>query len=425
MATVYVAHHDRWQIDLVVKVPQPEILKNPEHRHRIVTEAEAWTALGMHPYIAYCYYVLPLNDVPLLVIEYLDGGNLRDWIADGRCADLRVGLDLAIQACHGLEHAHARGLIHRDIKPENILLATDGTLKITDFGIARVAEHPADTITPAGETVPAGRTMGGIGTYEYMAPEQFVSAHDVDARADLFALGVCLYEMLCGQRPYAIATGPWRDAPDPQTLRRDTTLPKMLCALLQLCVDWDPARRPASARDLRLALCGIYEEHFGQRSPWADLPKVSLEADGWNNRGMSYLSWDSKKKPSDVSPRRSRRTRPTWRRPSTKGSSNGAAERSMTSKCSADWISCVFPLHGSTAKRWPSPKQGSTRSGVTLMRLALPWSPTPAYTRRTSLEENARGLAFCKLLKGTRLTSLGLPSPLMDTEGCQRARMKP
>jgi serine/threonine protein kinase len=123
-------------MDLVVKVPKEDVLTDSEHARRI--EVEAWTELRLHPSIAYCYYVHPLDGVPLVVVEYLDGGNLQEWIAKGRCTDLKVGLDLAIQFCHGLEHAHSQGMIHRDIKPENVLLTREGTLKITDFGIVQV-----------------------------------------------------------------------------------------------------------------------------------------------------------------------------------------------------------------------------------------------------------------------------------------------
>jgi serine/threonine protein kinase len=291
MGTVYVCHHERWNIDLVVKAPHQEILSDPEHRHRIVTEAEAWTDLGMHPHIAYCYYVHPLAGVPLLVVEYVNGGNLRDWIAAGRCADLKVGLDLAIQFCHGLEHAHNRKLIHRDIKPENILLTQDGMLKITDFGIVRVGDVKGGLVaSEVRANGAAGQTVGGIGTYEYMAPEQFVSAHDVDERTDIFAFGVCLYEMLCGRRPYTpYAVGPRQEPPEPQALRGNDHLPARLCTLLKRCVDWEREQRSGSVAEVRKELGAIYEGLFQGPSPWAELPAVSLEAEGWNNRGVTYL----------------------------------------------------------------------------------------------------------------------------------------
>jgi serine/threonine protein kinase len=163
MATVYVCHHERWNLNLVVKVPKADVLADPANVHRITVEAEAWTDLGMHPHIAYCYYVHPLDGVPLPVIEYLDGGTLEDWISAGRGADLKAGLDLAIQFCHGLEHAHSRKLIHRDIKPANILLSSDGTLKITDFGIVRRERLEAGASAPlAQQTSVAGLTPAAV-----------------------------------------------------------------------------------------------------------------------------------------------------------------------------------------------------------------------------------------------------------------------
>jgi WD40 repeat protein/tRNA A-37 threonylcarbamoyl transferase component Bud32 len=288
MGTVYLARHEQWDLEVVLKVPNNEILADPENRHRITREAEVWTDLGLHPHIAYCYHVRFLGEIPVLVIEYLDGGNLRDWITEGRCADLKVGLDIAIQFCHALERAHAKGVVHRDIKPENVLLAQDGTLKLTDFGIARAA-RVGDLKAASSAAVVSGRTVGSIGTYEYMAPEQFESAHEVDHRADIFAFGVCLYEMFCGSRPYQIAAGQRQEAPEPHRFRGDHALPPKLCDLLKACVDWVPTQRPTTVAAIRSELCGLYGDLFQRSSPHANLPSVALEADGWNNRGLSYL----------------------------------------------------------------------------------------------------------------------------------------
>jgi WD40 repeat protein/serine/threonine protein kinase len=287
MSTVYLAHHEEWDLEVALKVPKPEILADRENFHRITREAEFWTDLGLHPHIAYFYYVHPLGDLPVLVVEYLDGGNLRDWIAEGKCAELSIGLDLAIQFCHALEHAHSKGLVHRDIKPENVLLAQDGTLKLTDFGIAR-AVGESTPIPLVQVRSPHSGTVGAIGTYEYMAPEQFESARDVDARADIFAFGVCVYEMFCGRRPYDIAAGERREPPDPNILRGDNALPQRLCELIKHCVDWDRERRPPSAAKIRSELCELYHAVFRRQSDWAEIPEVEIEADGWNNRGVSY-----------------------------------------------------------------------------------------------------------------------------------------
>ena len=253
MGEVYLARQRQWDVDVALKVPSDEIVTDTENRHRIVREAEAWTDLGLHPNIAYCYYAQPIGELLLLVIEYVDGGNLRDWIASGRCVDLKSGLDLAIQFCHGLEHAHKKGLVHRDIKPENVLLMKDGTLKITDFGIVRKAIASPETVESRGEMrrVAAGMTMAGIGTEGYMAPEQWGDQSEIDFRADIFAFGICLYEMLCGSRPYPIAAGPRQEAPDPGRLRGGQGLPERLCHLMKLCVHWDRESRPHGAQEVR------------------------------------------------------------------------------------------------------------------------------------------------------------------------------
>lgn len=286
MGAVYLAHHERWGVDVAVKVPSPEILADPAHAHRIRREAEAWTELGLHPHVAYCYYVHLVDGVPFLVVEYIAGGSLRDWIAGMKCAELRTALDLAIQFCHGLEHAHSRGLVHRDVKPENILLTPDGNLKITDFGITGIRPEAGAPPAPAEA---AGRTVGAIGTYEYMAPEQFLDAHQADPSTDIFAFGVCLYEMLCGARPYAIAAGERREPPEPARLRNDPAFPPLLAGLMKRAVEWERRNRPRSAAEVRAELNDLYRQLFHAPSLWEELPVAPLEADGWNNRGVSYL----------------------------------------------------------------------------------------------------------------------------------------
>lgn len=281
MGAVLLARHRDWDTDLVLKVPRPEILDDPSSAPRIRLEAEAWTSLGLHPHIVYCYFVLPVDEVPVLVIEYLKGGNLREYLAAGHGGDVRRMLDLSIQLCHGMEHAHKAGLVHRDIKPENILLDEDGTLKVTDFGISLI---DGAARVRSGTPVDGGMTMAGLGTRGYMAPEQWVDAHKVDGRADIFAFGVCLYEMLCGARPYESTAGERRQAPEP--LR---SLPEPLRALMKQCVDWYRDARPATFSAVRERLVEVYRTEFGAESGFARLPQISPEADSWNNRGVSRL----------------------------------------------------------------------------------------------------------------------------------------
>lgn len=287
MGTVYLVQHPSWNTEVALKVPKPELIADAENRHRINVEAEAWTELGLHPHIACCYYVQTLNGVLVMVVEYLDGGDLAQWIAQqGQATALRTKLDLAIQFCHGLEHAHARGLIHRDIKPANVLLSKEGQLKLTDFGVAQVgaAGLRGRAAAPRG---PVEGTLVGIGSEDYMPPEQWVSAQ-VDARADLFAFGVCLYELFCGRRPYDTRLiGAERQPLDPAQL--NPSLPAELCNVLKQTVSWAWSRRPDSAQSVRQRLCALYEVEFGVASEYAVLPPYALDAATLNNRALSYL----------------------------------------------------------------------------------------------------------------------------------------
>src|SRR5207344_2770672 len=105
----------------------------------LAAEALRWTGLGLHPHVVYCHYVDLVDDLPLLVVEHRPGGTLRPWITSGRSANLRIGLNLAVQICHGLERAHGEGVWHGGLRPENMLFDADGTLAIADFGIAAAA----------------------------------------------------------------------------------------------------------------------------------------------------------------------------------------------------------------------------------------------------------------------------------------------
>jgi hypothetical protein len=129
MGVIYVTTHSGWKVKVAIKSPTEEMLSYKEFATRIAREADAWTNLGLHPHIAYCYFVRAIEEVPHLFVEYVDGGNLKDWIEAGKCADLKIALDLAIQFCHGMAYTHSKGMIHRDIKPANILMTKEGILR--------------------------------------------------------------------------------------------------------------------------------------------------------------------------------------------------------------------------------------------------------------------------------------------------------
>lgn len=263
--TTYVARHLPWNLPIVLKVPQPVILESPKRLHQLAAESGRWTACGFHPHITYCYQLHFIGKVPLLVIEYMDGGNLRNWLSAAHPAPLRDNLDLAIQICQGLSQAHARGVWHGRLKPENILLTKDGIARITDLGIAQSRDTRAEA---------------------YVSPERWVDTEALDPATDIFALGVCLYELFCGARPYEVARGPRRKPLEPRS-NSDRALPTKLSEILKAAVEWDRARRPVSVAEIGTVLAAVYRETCGRPSSFTETRKISWEADGWNNQGTS------------------------------------------------------------------------------------------------------------------------------------------
>ncbi|CAN2040567.1 jouberin [Candidatus Magnetomoraceae bacterium gMMP-15] len=296
MGHVYIATHKKWMRKLAIKSPNEMILSNRELFARILREANSWIEMGMHPNIAYCYHVRNIEDIPHIIIEYVDGGDLKSWISNGKCNDYSVNLDIAIQFCHGMEFAHSKGMIHRDIKPENALMTNDGILKITDFGLVMMEEHIDNNEislqnTSASQTMNSGLTSVGamMGTQGYISPEQAEDSHNVDEHTDIFAFGVCLYEMFCKTKPYGITFGPAQEPPEPSALIQDNNFPVNLAEVLKKCVQWNPLERYGSFVEIRNDLNKIYQDLYHRKSLYADLELVGMEGDGLNNQGVSYI----------------------------------------------------------------------------------------------------------------------------------------
>jgi serine/threonine-protein kinase PpkA len=188
MASVYLAVQESLEREVALKVMSPQLAADPEFTQRFLKEGRI-TARLAHPNLVTVYDIGSHEGVYYLAAEYIGGGTLRDRMNDG----LRVPeiLDIVIAVARGLHFAHDRGVVHRDIKPTNILFKTDGTVVLADFGIAKALDS-SSTATMAGASV---------GTPDYMSPEQ-ARGEPVDGRADLYALGVMLYELLIGRPPY-------------------------------------------------------------------------------------------------------------------------------------------------------------------------------------------------------------------------------
>ena len=299
MGYVYIGRDARQEITFAIKQPKESMLADRDLFSRVLHEADSWTGLGMHPNIAYCYFVKQIEDVPHIFIEYVDGGSLEEWISDRRCADYKVGLDMAIQFCHGLERAHERGMIHRDIKPRNILVTKEGLVKVTDFGIAGGIKVGGKGGAISGDQ--QGTRMGAwMGTQAYMSPEQSKDPRQKSAEApegvwyesDVYSFGVCLWEMFCGRRPREISIGVTGDTPDPNSLRRD--IPAGLRTLLLSSVELDRGNRPQDFSELREKLNGIYRYLYGSDAPHYQLELHDTTADELNNQGYSYYELGKK-----------------------------------------------------------------------------------------------------------------------------------
>jgi WD40 repeat protein len=255
-----------------IKQPIKEILQLPGMPEIIYKEADHWNDLGMHPNITYCYFVKLIDNVPYIFMEFVGGGTLRDWIWEGKCKDIRLSLDIAIQVCHGMEHAHRKGLLHRDLKPENILMTREGIPKITDFGLSG----------------PPGVTRREMGSINYMAPEQLNPPFDIGTDSDIFSFGVCLWEMFCNQeRPYLVkARRHISRIRNPRDL--NTEISARLEDILFKCVELDRKKRYKNFEALRKALNQEYKELYNEDSPFFKVNIPDSVANDLNNRGFSF-----------------------------------------------------------------------------------------------------------------------------------------
>jgi len=259
MGEVYRARDPRLDRDVAIKVLPTAFAQDPDRLARFEREGKAVAALS-HPNILAIFDVGAEAGHAYAVMELLDGESLRERLAQGPLS-VRKATDVAIQIARGLAAAHDKGLVHRDLKPDNIFLLRDGRVKILDFGLARStsAEGTPGGVT-GGATVFAPRTDAGtvMGTVSYMAPEQ-VRGQSVDSRADLFALGTVLYEMLTTRRAFERDT-----AADTMTaiLKEDppdfdaTTghIPPALDRIVRHCLEKNVVERFQSARDVAFAL---------------------------------------------------------------------------------------------------------------------------------------------------------------------------
>ncbi len=258
MGEVYRARDTRLGRDVAIKVLPDTFASDPERQARFEREAQAVAALS-HPNIVAVFDTGVDEGRAFVVMELLDGQTLRARLDDGG-VPLRKAIDVGVQIARGLAAAHGKQIVHRDLKPENVFLLDDGQVKLLDFGLAKALD-PASADSTAGATAThvAGTDPGTVmGTVGYMAPEQ-LRAQPIDARADLFAFGAVLYEMVSGQPAFrrdtaadttsAILT---QDPPELGGSRPEVS--PALERIIRHCLEKNPNERFQSARDVAFAL---------------------------------------------------------------------------------------------------------------------------------------------------------------------------
>jgi eukaryotic-like serine/threonine-protein kinase len=257
MGEVYRARDPRLGRDVAIKVLPPTFAADPDRLRRFQQEARAVAALN-HPNIIAVFDVGTDGGRPFLITELLEGETLRSRLLAGPLS-LRLALDFAVQFARGLAAAHDKGIVHRDLKPENLFVAKDRRVKILDFGLAKQA-GPDSAIAPTASTTTPVVTEPGLvlGTAGYMAPEQ-VRGLPADHRADFFAFGAILYEMLSGRRAFHAPTSAetmtailHSDPPPISSMGRE--VPPALDRIVRHCLEKDPKERYQSAHDLAFQL---------------------------------------------------------------------------------------------------------------------------------------------------------------------------
>lgn len=246
MAVVYKAYDNQENRTVAVKILKEEFISNEEFVRRFKNESKAIAMLS-HPNIVKVYDVSFGDLIQYIVMEYIDGITLKEYIEREGSLRWKDAVHFTIQILKGLQHAHDKGIVHRDVKPQNIMVLPDGTIKVTDFGIARFSRSEQRTITDK-----------AIGSVHYISPEQ-ARGERTDEKADIYSVGVMLYEMLTGQLPFqaesAVSVAIMQLQRDPQLPTEiNGSIPLGLEQITMHAMQKNPERRYQSASEM---LCDL------------------------------------------------------------------------------------------------------------------------------------------------------------------------
>jgi serine/threonine protein kinase/dipeptidyl aminopeptidase/acylaminoacyl peptidase len=278
MGEVYRARDPRLKRDIALKVLPETTAADPDRRARFEREAQSIAALS-HPNIVTIYSVEEVHGVLFLTMEYVEGKPLSDLVVKGGLPLTQI-LNLAIPLADAVSAAHQRGITHRDLKPANVMVTADGRVKVLDFGLAKLMEaSPVEMGVTGLPTSPLTGEGRIVGTVAYMSPEQ-AEGKPVDHRSDIFSLGIMLYEMATGERPFkgdtsvSVISSIIKDTPASVTDLRPH-VPRELSRIVKRCLVKDADRRYQTAKDLRNELEELkHDVDSGELVP-PDTPRVA------------------------------------------------------------------------------------------------------------------------------------------------------
>jgi serine/threonine protein kinase len=286
MGTVYQAYHARWNVDVAIKVVKEEYSKDDEFSARFKEEAETWANIGLHPYVASCYYTQRVETMLCIYGEFIEGGSLYDWItsrmlyqAEDSTVISRI-IHIAAGFALGLDWAHLHGIVHQDVKPGNLLLTSEGIPKLADFGLARVIRSDG-----------SAAFSGGL-TNAYASPEQFIGAR-LTSSSDLWSWAVSVFQMFMGGVT-------WVDGRVVPAVFSEycshhcrmpglPQMPRILADLLAQCFISEQTKRLSSCKKLAEDLDAIHLQLFGEPIEFLEYGTAELALDSMNNRAVSLI----------------------------------------------------------------------------------------------------------------------------------------